>query len=241
MRFTTLLATGVLFMLAACDNPETASESGVEGQATEVAATETWTDLTADHWRGYQKEELPAAWIITEDGGLHLTGEGEGGDIVTRDQYDNFELELEWKISEGGNSGIMFRVSEEYDYPWRTGPEFQVLDDSGHVDANEGGDRLAGANYDMHEPSERVTKVVGEWNVVRIVVTGAQVEHWMNGVQIVSYELWSDDWKERRAGSKWIDMPSYGMLETGHISLQDHGDPVWYRNIRIRRLSVADG
>ncbi len=226
--------------LAACQRTENMDAPAAEDAQPDQEATDRWINLTADHWRGYRSEVRPSAWMAMEDGTLHFSPEGERGDIVTRDEYDNFELELEWKISEGGNSGIMFRVSEDHDYPWRTGPEFQVLDDDSHPDALEGEDRLAGANYDMHAPEARVLNPVGEWNSVRIVVNGAHVEHWMNGVQIVSYALWSDDWKERIAGSKWIDMPNYGMEQSGHICLQDHGDPVWYRNIRIRRLMPAD-
>ncbi len=232
MRTETATAVGALVLLAACQDPGDAAD-------TEADTTEDWMDLTADHWRGYQKDNLPSAWTVMKDGTLYFTGNGERGDIVTRDQYENFELELEWRISPGGNSGIMFRVSEAHDTPWRTGPEFQVLDDDRHPDAQEGRDRLAGANYDMHAPSARVIRSVGEWNAVRIVVNGAHVEHWMNGEKIVSYELWSDDWKKRIAGSKWIDMPDYGMEKSGHICLQDHGDEVWYRNIRIRRLQGA--
>jgi len=200
-----------------------------------------WTLLVADttHWRAYGGQGLPSAWSATDDGDFHFTTEGEGGDIITTEQFDNFELELEWKISPGGNSGIMFRVSEDHDYPWRTGPEFQILDDLEHPDAEFGADRLAGANYDMHGPEKNVVNPVGEWNQVRIVVQDAQVEHWMNGEKIVSYELWSEDWKERIANSKWIDMPDYGRHKTGHICLQDHGDQVWFRNIRIRRLPAA--
>ncbi len=201
-------------------------------------AESAWIELTgdADHWRTYRGEGLPAAWVPTEDGGLHFTGEGAGGDIITVEQFDNFVLELEWKISKGGNSGIMFRVSENHDYPWRTGPEFQILDDEEHPDAREGNDRLAGANYDMHPPSENVVKPAGEWNQVKLVVNEERVEHWMNGRKIVAYSLWSDEWRKRIADSKWIDMPDYGMNETGHLCLQDHGDKVWFRTIRIRQL-----
>ena len=236
MRTALVFAVGAALCAAACQTPESNTDASADAD-TETA--DSWVNLTADHWRGYRQDSLPSAWAVMDDGTLQFTGEGEGGDIVTREQYDNFELELEWKISEGGNSGIMFRVSEDHDFPWRTGPEFQVLDDDNHPDAQEGQDRLAGANYDMHAPSERVIKPVGEWNSVRIVVNRAQVEHWMNGVQIVSYELWSDDWKARIAESKWIDMPNYGMEQSGHICLQDHGDLVWYRNVRVRSLTAA--
>lgn len=243
-KATTVLALSMLLIAgAACqqqsgtDNAAATGETEGGGTMTEADA-DGWQTLEAGdgHWRGYQTDSLPPAWVVTDDGALYFSGDGDGGDIVTREQYDNFELELEWKISEAGNSGIMFRVSEDHDAPWRTGPEIQVLDDAGHPDAQNGEDRLAGANYDMHPPSKNAVKPAGEWNHVRLVVDGAHVEHWMNGEKIVEYELWSDAWKARIAESKWIDMPDYGMKEAGHICLQDHGDPVWYRNVRIRRL-----
>lgn len=225
---------GVLFMGT---QSTSAQENAPEDSAGEIAIADTsWQELGADHWRRYKGEGIPEAWQVSEDGTLHFSGEGEGGDIITVEQYENFELELEWKISPAGNSGIMFRVSEEHDYPWRTGPEYQILDNDAHPDAKEGADRHAGANYDMHAPSVDIVNPVGEWNQARIVVDGAKVEHWLNGEMIVSYELWSDDWKAAIAESKWIDMPDYGLTKVGHICLQDHSDPVWFRNIRIRSL-----
>ena len=215
---------------------ENVSPAETDDEEPAMSEVMPWQTLGADQWRRYGGEGIPEAWQISDDGVFHFTGEGEGGDIITVEQYDNFELELEWKISPAGNSGIMFRVSEDHDYPWRTGPEYQILDNDLHPDAQEGEDRHAGANYDMHPPSVNVVSPVGEWNMTRIVVNGADVEHWLNGERIVSYELWSDDWKALIAESKWIDMPDYGMTETGHICLQDHSDPVWFRNIRIRRL-----
>ncbi len=237
MRIACVLALSATFAAAACQSSESSPDAVNEPTAT-VAVDTSWVSLTADHWRGYRQDSLPAAWSTLDDGTLHFTGTGQGGDIVTREVYDNFRLALDWKISEGGNSGIMFRVSEEHDYPWRTGPEFQLLDDDNHPDAKEGDDRLAGANYDMHAPSARVVQPVGEWNSVHIIVHGAHVEHWMNGKRIVSYELGSNDWNERIANSKWIDMPRYGKESSGHVCLQDHGDQVWFQHIRIRRLQM---
>ncbi len=228
------LATGT-----ACEQQPGSRAAGEEGGGGARVDAEGWQALGPENWRGFRRDRLPEAWVV-EDGVLHFRSEGEGGDIVTKEQYENFELELEWKISEGGNSGIMFRVSEDHDTPWRTGPEFQVLDDAGHPDALNGADRLAGANYDMHAPSKSVVKAAGEWNQTRIVANGQHIEHWLNGEKIVEYELESDAWKQRIAESKWIDMPNYGKEKSGHISLQDHGDPVWYRNIRIRRLPGPD-
>jgi hypothetical protein len=189
-----------------------------------------------EHWRGFQQDDVPAGWRV-EDGALAFVPGTGGGDLITREQYADFELELEWRISEGGNSGIFYRVSEDpsYSRTYQTGPEFQVLDNEGHSDGVTEKHR-AGANYALHAPSRDVTRPVGEWNSVRIVADSAHVEHWLNGVKIVEYEQWSDEWQQLVDGSKFIDMPGYGQYHRGHIALQDHGDLVWYRNIRIRSL-----
>jgi hypothetical protein len=180
-------------------------------------------------WRGFKKESLPKGWRM-EDGVLtHTKG---GGDIVTENQYQDFVLELDWKIEEGGNSGIFFHVSEDHDHVWLGGPEMQVLDNEAHKDAMRP-ETSAGSNYALHAPIKDVTKPVGEWNHVKLLVDGAHVEHWLNGTKLLEYELWSDDWKRRVAASKFRDMPDYGMNKTGHIALQDHGDIVSFRNITV--------
>lgn len=186
------------------------------------------------HWRGYRQTGLPDGWQMVDGA---LTRVGAAGDIITKEQYDNFELTLEWKISPGGNSGIFFRVVEDSTLGavYLTGPEMQVLDNAGHAD---GKNPLtsAASNFALHAPARDATRPVGEWNEVRLVVNGAHVEHWLNGEQVLSYELWSDDWKQRVQDSKFKDMPRYGLAQSGHIALQDHGDWVAFRNIRIRRI-----
>ena len=210
---------------------------------TEDERAEGWELLfdgeSFDDWRGFQQDSVPSGWTI-EDGAIHFTGENGGGDLITEEEFDDFELALEWKISEGGNSGIIYRADEAHDAPWMTGPEYQLLDNAGHPDAENGPIRQAGANYDMHPPTEDVTRPVGEWNEARIVANGSHVEHWLNGEKIVEYELWTDEWEETVAGSKWSEYPDYGTLESGHIALQDHSDPVWFRNIKVKRLSDDD-
>ena len=186
------------------------------------------------HFRGFKKEGIPDGWSIVDG---NLTRTGSGGDIITREEYDDFELELEWKVQPNGNSGIFFNVKEEgYDNVWQTGPEMQVLDDERHYD---GKNRLtcAGSNYALHATPEGVVHPAGEWNAVRIVVCGNDVEHWLNGVQVVSYRLHSKEWNELVAASKFSAMPDYGQSDKGHIAFQDHGDVVSYRAIRIRRLN----
>lgn len=189
---------------------------------------------TLSGWRGFRREDPPGSWSAV-GGTLAFQAGDDRGDLVTDEAFADFELALEWKISPGGNSGIMFRVTEDHEWPWQSGAEMQVLDNGGHAD---GASPLtsAGSNYALHPPVADVTRPVGEWNEVRLVVDGSHVEHWLNGTKIVEYELWSDEWKTLVAASKFGEMPAYGMAAEGHLCLQDHGDPVWFRNIKIRPL-----
>ena len=189
-------------------------------------------DGTLEGWRGYRRDGVPGGWSARE-GALAFTPGGGGGTLITSDQYADFELAFEWKIGEGGNSGVLFRATEDEVAPYWTGPEFQVLDNSGHRDGATP-ETSAGSNYALHAPTEDVTRPIGEWNRVRIIVRGPDVEHWMNGVRIVAYELWANDWRAMVERTKFAEWPRYGMAPAGHIGLQDHGDPVWYRNIKIR-------
>ena len=187
-----------------------------------------------NRWRGFRSDSLPAGWRAI-DGAIALEPTAGGGDLVSREQYSDFELTLEWKISEGGNSGIFYRVSEDHEYAWETGAEMQVLDDERHSD---GRDPItsAGSTFGLYAPVAGAVRPAGEWNRVRILVDGDRVTYWLNDVQVVTYRLWSDDWEARVAGSKFATMPDFARARTGHIVLQDHGNPVWYRNIKIRRL-----
>jgi hypothetical protein len=187
---------------------------------------------TTAGWRGYGRKTMPAGWQVIDGA---LTRVDSAGDIVTNDQYGNFELALEWRVAKGGNSGIFYRVGEDADYPWRTGLEMQVLDDAKHPD---GRSPLtsAGALYAMYPAPRGVVRPAGEWNAVRIVVRGNHIEHWLNGVKVVEAELGSPDWEARVKRSKFATMPGYGRNSAGHIGLQDHGDRVAYRDIKIRPL-----
>ncbi|MCG8467970.1 MAG: DUF1080 domain-containing protein [Gemmatimonadetes bacterium] len=188
-----------------------------------------------DRWRGFRRDAVPGGWRAV-DGQLAFTPGDEGGDLITRDTYTDFDLRLEWRLEAGGNSGIFFGVVETTRRTYESGPEMQVLDNAGHRD---GGDPLtsAGSNYGLYAPSADVTRPVGEWNEARIVRRGGRVEHWLNGIKLLEYELASAEWSSRVAASKFVEWPDYGIHHEGHIGLQDHGDPVWYRNIRIRRLA----
>jgi hypothetical protein len=201
------------------------------------ASVQKWDSLLADSaaaWRGYQKTGLPAGWQLVDGA---LTRVGAGGDIITREEYDNFELTLEWKISPGGNSGIFFHVVEDssLNAVYLSGSEMQVLDNAGHADGKTP-NTSAGSNFGLYAPTRDLTRPVGEWNQVRLLVNGDHVEHWLNGEKVVAYELGSNDWKQRVQASKFRSWPRYGAARRGHIALQDHGDWVAFRNIRIRRL-----
>jgi len=185
---------------------------------------------TLEGWRGFKSDAPPSGWSVV-DGTLARTG--SGGDIVTVDEFGDFDLRLQWKISEGGNSGIIFRVVNVGTEVWESGPEMQILDNARHAD---GKNPLtsAGANYGLQAPVRDVTRPVGEWNDARLIVAGAHVEHWMNGVKVVEYDLWSPAWESLVKASKFVTMPAYGRAKRGRIALQNHGDPVWFRNITIQ-------
>lgn len=189
-------------------------------------------------WQGYKENDV-AGWKV-EDGVLVCQGKGAdvGGDIITEEKYCNFELKWEWKISEGGNAGLFYHVlkGDEYDAPYETGPEYQLLDDVGFPSELEDW-QLAGADYGMYPPNEKKElKPVGEWNTSRIIFDDGHVEHWLNGEKIVEFEAWSDEWKQRVEDGKWSDYPDYGKAECGYIGLQDHGHKAWFRNIKIKEL-----
>lgn len=195
-------------------------------------------------WHNYGKTSVGEAWKV-EDGNLFLDTtkkEGwqikSGGDIVTDEEYENFHLKLEWKIAPDGNSGIIFYIHEDtalYQYGWQTGPEMQVLDNNGHPDAKIHKHR-AGDLYDLIASSTETVKPAGEWNAVEIIARDGKLDFFLNGSNVVSTTLWDDAWKQLVAGSKFKQWPGFGTYKKGHISLQDHGNSVWYRNIKIKRL-----
>lgn len=249
MRIKTFLSCAALLLLAACGSPDTASSTTTApDEKPAMTASGDWEPLfngkDLSGWHGYGQDTIGQAWKI-DDGAIYLDvtdKEGwqsnNGGDIITEKSYGNYELELEWKIGECGNSGIIYNVQETpaYKYPWQTGPEMQVLDNTCHPDAKIKTHR-AGDLYDMVAVAEENVKPAGEWNQVKLVVTPGRVEHWMNGKRQVVYDNTGDVWKGMIADSKFKDMENWGMFTEGKISLQDHGDPVWFRNIRIRQLS----
>ena len=183
-------------------------------------------------WRGYKTETPPTGWRAVNG---ELVRDGEGGDLMTAEQYGDFEMRFDWKITQGGNSGVIYRIATTEPFPWHTGPEFQILHNAGHKD---GGNPItsAGSNYAVNEPVKDVTRPVGEWNEGRLIARGNHVEHWLNGVKVVEYEIGSPDWETRVKASKFGKIPPYGRTKRGYIALQDHGNIVSYRNLKIRAL-----
>ena len=195
---------------------------------------------STDGWRGYNKESLPSGWVI-EDGTLKALGQGGdiGGDIVYgAEAFENFELSLEWKIAEGGNSGLFYHVleGEQYAAPYQNAPEYQLIDDIGYPDPLQPWQSV-GADYAMYDPApDKKVRPSGEWNQTRILFTTEKVEYWLNGVKTVEFVPWSDDWNTKRMAGKWKDYPDYGKAKSGYIGLQDHGGVTWFRNVKIRKL-----
>ena len=199
---------------------------------------------TTKGWHTYGKDSVGGAWKA-QDGTLHLDASKKrdwqtknGGDIVSDQEYENFDFKVEWKISRAGNSGIMFYVKEDpakYQYAWYTGPECQVADN----DENEDGKLIkhqAGDLYDLMSISKKVVKPAGQWNKVEIVANNGKLDITINNEHVLSTTLWDDAWKKLVAGSKFKEWPDFGTFKTGRIALQDHGADVWFRNIEIKKL-----
>jgi hypothetical protein len=231
----------LLLALGTATRADDKAENQAPNTLTDAERAAGWKLLfdgkTTDGWRAYRGKTMPDKWQVLH-GTLTLKPKGgkHGGDIVTVDEYDSFELALEWKISPGGNSGIMYRVSESEDAPYHTGPEYQLLDNAKHAD---GRSKLTSAAscYALYPPNKDMTRPVGEWNLTRLVVNGNHVEHWLNGMKVAEYEIGSDDWNKRVKASKFKDMPKFAKEPKGHIDLQDHGDEIAFRNIKVRPLS----
>jgi hypothetical protein len=196
---------------------------------------------TSEGWRGYKKDVFPERWEI-EDGTLHFNPEAEGsrGDIIYDKKFSNFHLKIDWKIAEGGNSGI-FYLGAEGDGPiYATAPEMQVLDNERHPDAKLGkdGNRMSGSLYDLIPAVPQNSNGAGEWNSAEVIIKDGHVIHMQNGVKVVEYQFGTPEWNELVAGSKFPGInPDWANLQKeGYIGIQDHGNHVWFRNIKIKEL-----
>ncbi|MDD5507602.1 MAG: DUF1080 domain-containing protein [Bacteroidales bacterium] len=248
-------------MIAACKSPSKVTQQpatpGKVKLETKMPAPNTLTQDEIDqgwqllfdgksttHWRGYNKPDFPTGWEVV-NGTIHVIGSGrgeagQGGDIITREKFKNFELSLEWMVDTAGNSGIFYLAREVEGEPiWKSSPEMQILDNFNHPDAKLGimGNRQAGALYDLIPAVPQNFKGPMQWTPVRILVYKGTVVHYMNGEKVLEYHLLTDDWKAMCASSKFKDYELFiNTAEEGYIGLQDHGDDVWFRNIKIKKL-----
>ncbi len=236
MKRSTLLILIVLLFNLSCVN-----ESRKINTLTGKEIKEGWKLLfdgrTMNGWRFFKGGEI-AGWKV-EDGIMYNSGKGgdHGGDIITEDTFKDFELYLEWKIDTASNSGVFYHVMEPDSIKaiYESGPEYQLIDDV-YFPNKLHNNQYSGANYAMNDPVGAKVKPLDQWNETRIIVKGPHVEHWLNGTKVVEYELWSEDWYNRKNSGKWKDAPYYGMAKEGHIGLQDHGGLTRFRNIKIREL-----
>lgn len=195
---------------------------------------------TLDGWKDYNGTGLTESWTVV-DGCIQAKGEGSdaSGYIVTEREFENFILSWDWKLSKGGNSGMLYHVVErpQFHVPYVTGPEYQLIDEANFPEPLEEWQKL-GVDYAMYLPDRSLMEVnpYGEWNNSMIVFDNGHVEHWLNGVKILEFEAWTDDWFERRNSGKWLDAPEYGLARKGLLCLQDHGDPASFRNIKVKEL-----
>lgn len=212
---------------------------------TEQEAADGWILLfdgeTTEHWRGYNMEGMPEQGWVAEDGTLVFKPDESTSqaDIITKEIFKDFEFKIDWLIEEGGNSGIFYHVLEQPSQAiYWSGLELQILDNENHPDANRGvqGNRKAGSLYDLIPAEPQNTKPYGEWNSVTIISKGAHIEHWQNGEKVVEFERWTPGWFEMLRNSKFVGHPEFGAMHQGHLGLQDHGDVVKFRNIKIKPL-----
>lgn len=245
-----LLFAAAILAMASCNNAANSQNNGADSAAvnsdsatTNAASSDTaWTPLfdgsSLSKWHNYGKNAPGDTWHV-DSNAIHLVPKGgEGGDLVTNDTYGDFDLKLQWKISKGGNSGILFYVQEDttkYKETYFTGPEMQVLDNNGHPDAKIIKHR-AGDLYDLITSKPETVKPVGEWNDVEVRSQDSTLTFWLNGTQVVTTKLWDDNWKKMVANSKFKQWPDFGTFKQGHIALQNHGNEVWFRNIEIKKL-----
>lgn len=234
LRFTALASLAVILAVV-----------GVAG-ADHHEEGEEWTNLLSsdslEAWKGYKQKGSPKGWVV-EDG--VLVNKSSNVDLITKEKYGDFELRFDWKISKGGNSGVIYLCDESEGASYMTGPEFQLLDNKGW--GNDDFDpHSTAALYALYPVTDAKAKPAGEWNASRIVVRNGKVEHWLNGAQVVSAEIGGGDWKKRVAESKFNAWKRFGTLKSGQIALQAHAgkdgaiDPTWFRNVKVRRLDQHD-
>jgi hypothetical protein len=235
-QFLVLSLVAVLFN--ACSDTKAVTDNNLGKQEKQQGYQLLFNGRNMDGWHTYQNK--PADSWSVKDGALYCKGSSTDksdrrADLITIDQFENFDLSVDWKISPKGNSGIMYMVTEEYPTAYLSGPEYQIIDDQNFPEHLEDWQKT-GANYAMNTAPLAKPNPVGQWNHTRIVVNNGHVEHWLNGTKVVDYQLWTDEWKQHKESGKWKDAPGYGASKKGHIALQDHGSEAWFKNIKIKIL-----
>ena len=192
------------------------------------------------NWRGYRRPDFPVASWAVEGETLHALAGAEAVCLISRERFADFDLSVQWRLPPGGNSGLLYRVTEDWEAPWQSGPEMQLLDNTGHADGTVPA-TSCGALYGLIAPHEAAPCPAGIFHTARICVRGSQIEHWLNGGRVVACDLGSDDFEARIARSKFRDFPRFGRATEGHIVLQHHGTEAWFRSIRIESASHSGG
>tara|TARA_R110002049_G_scaffold9962_1_gene49631 strand:+ start:9739 stop:10530 length:792 start_codon:yes stop_codon:yes gene_type:complete len=259
-----ILAFWAVFVIVSCKHEKKAetAELNFENNSKSNEWIYLFNGKDTEGWRAYNGETLPPGWIakdgaLTFDTELGLEQNYTGGkDIIyATEEFDNFELYIEWKLPKGGNSGIFYHLKEGYNKPYEVAPEYQLIDDLGYADIHdltkynlslgytENPEELkplqrTGSDYAMHpaDQSQKILNPIGEWNTSKIIFTPEKVEHWLNGKKLLSFVPWDDAWYEKKNSDKWKNSPDYGKYKTGYIGLQDHSSPIWFRNIKIKKL-----
>ena len=227
------LALGLAILVQGATEPPMAQPNTLTAAEKRAGWKLLFDGRTTEGWRGFKAPAPDRGWHVAE--GALSPDPKASKDIMTKEMFGDFELAFEWRIGPKGNSGVMYRVTADGDQTYWSGPEFQVLDNS----RGEPPQQRAGALYDLYPPARDLTKPVGEYNESRIAIRRGHVEHWLNGVKIVEYELWSPEWEKKVQASKFAKWPGYGRAKAGHIALQDHGDPVAFRNLKIKATSPS--
>lgn len=229
-------------------NPDTEKEVklttdavAVDNALTTQEQSEGWTLLfdgkTMNHWRFFKNKENNS-WEIA-DGTLHckafeVKGSEKRADLITTEQYEDFEFSCQWKVQRQSNSGVMFRVTEEFDEPYASGPEYQILDDAAYTDVQES--NFTACVFGMYPVGKKKLHPAGEWNQSKIISKQNHIEHWLNDEKVLEYEINSKQWNDIKQGGKWKGFPGYGKSARGHVALQDHGNEVWFKNVKIKTL-----